>query len=140
MSIVTSIKETVELSVINCGECGGTYAINDRYRKQKAQQGGGWNCPYCKCNWGYWSDNDTEIGRLKNQLKSAEKRVEWAENGRRKAQQRAERTERRRRAEKAAKTRIKNRVAKGVCPCCNRHFENLHRHMQTKHPDYTEQA
>ena len=41
------------------------------------------------------------------------------------------------RAEKAAKTRIKNRVAAGMCPCCNRTFENLARHMNTKHPGYT---
>ena len=37
-------------------------------------------------------------------------------------------------------TRIKNRVSKGVCPCCNRTFENLHRHMNTKHPTYTVEA
>lgn len=27
------------------------------------------------------------------------------------------------------------RVHKGVCPCCNRSFENLRRHMETKHPE-----
>lgn len=47
-------------------------------------------------------------------------------------------TERRRRAEKGAKTRIKNRVGRGVCPCCNRSFENLGRHMQSKHPEFME--
>lgn len=26
------------------------------------------------------------------------------------------------------------RVYNGVCPCCNRTFQNLHSHMQTKHP------
>jgi hypothetical protein len=33
-------------------------------------------------------------------------------------------------------TRIKNRVAAGVCPCCNRTFGNLAAHMATKHKDY----
>jgi uncharacterized Zn-finger protein len=28
------------------------------------------------------------------------------------------------------------RVKAGVCPCCNRTFQNLVRHMETKHPDY----
>lgn len=28
-----------------------------------------------------------------------------------------------------------NRVHKGVCPCCNRTFENLQKHMATKHPE-----
>lgn len=33
-------------------------------------------------------------------------------------------------------TRIKNRVGNGVCPCCNRSFTDLSRHMHTKHPEY----
>jgi dsDNA-binding SOS-regulon protein len=28
------------------------------------------------------------------------------------------------------------RVHNGVCPCCNRTFQNLLRHMETKHPEY----
>jgi hypothetical protein len=39
-------------------------------------------------------------------------------------------------ATKGVVTRIKNRVAKGVCPCCKRHFADLHRHMQGQHPEY----
>jgi hypothetical protein len=33
-------------------------------------------------------------------------------------------------------TRIKKRVAAGVCPCCNRSFKDLARHMAGQHPDY----
>lgn len=40
-------------------------------------------------------------------------------------------------ARKGQVTKMKNRVAAGVCPCCNRSFENLHRHMTTKHPTFT---
>lgn len=25
----------------------------------------------------------------------------------------------------------------GVCPCCNRSFTNVRRHMTSQHPDYT---
>jgi hypothetical protein len=28
------------------------------------------------------------------------------------------------------------RIGNGVCPCCNRSFTNLRRHMTTKHPEY----
>ncbi len=34
-------------------------------------------------------------------------------------------------------TKLKKRVANGVCPCCNRTFANLHRHISRQHPDYT---
>lgn len=35
-------------------------------------------------------------------------------------------------------TRVKKRVAHGVCPCCHRTFKQLERHMKAKHPEYVE--
>lgn len=35
-------------------------------------------------------------------------------------------------------TKLKKRVANGVCPCCQRSFVNLQRHMSGQHPDYAE--
>jgi len=32
--------------------------------------------------------------------------------------------------------RDRQRFANGVCPCCNRTFSNVRRHMATQHPDY----
>ena len=32
--------------------------------------------------------------------------------------------------------RDRHRFANGVCPCCNRSFDNVRRHMESKHPDY----
>lgn len=118
---------SVELTTIDCGACGGSYAINEKYRKRCQEHALGWHCPYCQCSWGYFGDSEAEKAR--KQLAAERARHD---------QTRAElqRTEARRRAEKAAKTRIKNRVTKGVCPCCNRHFVNLQRHMQNKHPEY----
>lgn len=34
--------------------------------------------------------------------------------------------------------RIRARVKNGVCPCCNRTFQNLLQHMKTEHPDFGE--
>lgn len=44
--------------------------------------------------------------------------------------------ERRLAAQRGVTTRLKNRVANGVCPCCNRTFANLQRHMSTKHKGF----
>jgi len=33
-------------------------------------------------------------------------------------------------------TRTKKRVAHGVCPCCQRTFQQLSRHMANKHPEF----
>jgi len=51
-----------------------------------------------------------------------------------------EATERQLSAARGRVTKIKNRVAKGVCPCCNRQFSNLHRHMTTEHPTFAAEA
>lgn len=39
-------------------------------------------------------------------------------------------------AHKGQVTRMKKRAEHGVCPCCNRTFIQLARHMKTKHPDF----
>lgn len=36
-------------------------------------------------------------------------------------------------AAKAQATKIRKRIDKGVCPCCNRQFQDLARHMASKH-------
>lgn len=41
-------------------------------------------------------------------------------------------------AVKGQLTKTKKRVANGVCPCCNRTFQNLGRHMHGQHPEYAE--
>lgn len=43
-------------------------------------------------------------------------------------------------AQRAATTRLRNRVKNGLCPCCNRSFVQLARHMATQHPTFKAQA
>lgn len=50
--------------------------------------------------------------------------------------ERAEGAERSASAYKGVSTRIRNRIKRGACPCCNRTFQNLASHMATKHPGY----
>ena len=33
-------------------------------------------------------------------------------------------------------TRMKNRIKVGVCPCCNRTFQDLAKHMASQHKDF----
>jgi hypothetical protein len=71
----------------------------------------------------------TEAEKLKSQLESAQRSEKWWQE---KAAQRG----RSAKAFKGQVTRIRNRVKNGVCPCCNRTFQNLMRHMATEHPEY----
>lgn len=62
-------------------------------------------------------------------LKAAEARERHLEDQLRAAENEAEATRRR-------LIRERHRFANGVCPCCDRSFTNVARHMETQHPDY----
>lgn len=122
-----------DLVVMTCPACGVTYAI-PRVLQQAAQEAGDrkitWCCP-----------NGHDLGY--NGPSEAAERAERAEADRDWYRQRhqaerdlREHTEHRLRAQKAATTRAKKRHAAGVCPCCNRSFVQLKRHMATQHSDY----
>jgi len=127
--ILEKMEVTTVLTKIHCGKCGGVYAISERYERQKQMNGGFWTCPYCKCSYGY-SIEKSELEKEKAKAKRANDLFirEQAQH---------DQTKMSLRAHKAAKTKIKNRIANGVCPCCNRQFKNLHEHMKIKHPDYS---
>ena len=124
---LAAIQVTVELTEINCGECGGVYALNERYRKQQYEKGGSWHCPYCQTGWGY--GGNSENSQLKRQLEAERVRKDnaLAEANRLRASLTAQ---------KGLTTKLQNRVKAGVCPCCNRTFKQLAAHMQSKHPEW----
>lgn len=64
------------------------------------------------------------------------KQLEFEKNRRESAEREAETA---RKAEAIVRGKLRatqERVGNGVCPCCNRSFTNLRRHMGTKHPEY----
>jgi len=133
---LAKINFNVTLTEINCGECGGTYAINERYRQQQYEKGGSWTCPYCKTGWGYSENN--ENSRLKAEKEKLERRLTLEKNRREVAEGEAQRQSHLARGQKAAKTRLKNRIKNGVCPCCNRTFQNLAQHIKGQHPEFVD--
>ena len=123
-----AVIAVADLETVICGSCSGIYALSEKYIREKKEHGGYWNCPYCRNAWGYDTEG-SEVKQLERKLAQATKRKEWAE-------QEAKNAECRRRAAVGQTTKLKNRIGHGVCPCCKRTFQQLQRHMQTKHPDY----
>jgi hypothetical protein len=78
-------------------------------------------------------DVQTELERERDRLKQA---LAQKDDEIRYQQGQREQAERRLNATRGVVTRIKNRVGHGVCPCCNRTFTDLQRHMHSKHPAY----
>lgn len=95
---------------------------------------------YCPLGHAWIRSGDGEAARLKLELEKRTQAVmrEKASHDQTRAALRE--TESRRRAEKGAKTKLKRRAANGVCPCCNRYFANVHKHMTSQHPDFAATA
>jgi len=125
---------TGELVVEECYKCGMAFGMPPYFHRQRREKGGDFCCPQ-----GHGQHYiTTEVQRLKNELAREQHRREQAETDASRQRGYAQATERRLRATRGVVTRTKNRIARGVCPCCNRYFADLHRHMETQHPDYAD--
>lgn len=145
MDQTISISSTERLVTVRCW-CGTWHAIPEslRHIQLKAQDAGRDHFVHCPLGHQYApagkSQLQLEKERAAREAAQLRSRLDYQETETRIQRERAEQLEKRRRAEKAAKTRLKNRVARGVCPCCNRHFDNLQRHIQHQHPDFAATA
>lgn len=123
---MSTITVGLTLTKMDCGRCGAVYAINEWFRKCKEQYGGGWNCPYCGSAVGY---SETEVQRLERALEAKRRREANLEADLKSAIDKLN-------GQLAVTARMKNRIAKGVCPCCKRSFVDLRKHMACKHKDF----
>lgn len=124
---------TETLVIMHCGKCGIAFGMTESKYTRCKEKGEDWYCPNGHCRIFTTSaldEKDAEIKRLKENNAWLDRRLTSERETR-------EVTERRLRAQKGVTTRLKKRAANGVCPCCNRYFENLHRHMTSQHPDFS---
>jgi hypothetical protein len=128
-----SISVTQTLVMTTCTECGILMAIPLEFDARLRSTHRNF---YCLNGHPQHYAGKTEIENLREKCKRLEDDRDWWSDQFESEREAHATTEARRRAEKAAKTKMKNRIAKGVCPCCNRHFENLQRHIESEHPDY----
>lgn len=114
--------------VIKTCWCGIRHAIPSELARQAEHNGRAVYCPL-----GHeWVVKETEAEKLRKQLENEREysaRVVAARD----------QTEASLRATRGVVTKLKKRASAGVCPCCNRTFQNVARHMATKHPDFAEQ-
>lgn len=75
-----------------------------------------------------------------NDYDQTKENLAWYEAALERTQQTLGATERSLAAQKGVTTKIKKRIANGVCPCCNRQFQNVARHMAGQHPEFTPES
>lgn len=131
MSARVSFTESVTLNALECAVCGVFFAITDRFEHSRRKTGDDFYCPNGHTN--VYRDSLTE--KLKKaQAELDQKTRELTEAKCQTLRERTAREEKERELKRQTR-----RVSNGVCPCCNRSFTNLRRHMATKHPETAEQ-
>jgi hypothetical protein len=118
------------LQVLECCRCSVPFGITAYYMAERREDHALFYCPN-----GHGQSYQGETPK-ERELRQAKADKDWYSRRNDELRLEAEQSNRRAAAARGQVTRIKKRVSKGVCPCCNRHFADLHRHMQGQHPEW----
>lgn len=125
---------TQRLSTLTCYKCGIVFAVPNYFRQKRSEDKETFWCP----NGHPQGFVDSEVDKLKRQLEQQKQSTEWWKNTAASKDKTIKGQNIQIGKVKAKLRRTEVRVSHGVCPCCNRSFVNMQRHMKTKHPDYVE--
>ena len=133
--MTTSIYYNDTLVAETCYLCGVPFGMPSELQANRLRDRRNFWCPN-----GHQQHytGQTEAQKLKLQLADKEREIDYHKGRVGNANDRADTAQRSANAFKGHLKRTKNRVKHGVCPCCNRTFQNLAAHMGTQHPDYAE--
>jgi hypothetical protein len=135
------VERKLRLLTETCNQCNAVFAMEEELQQQRLADKRGFYCPNGHMMT-YMGKSETDklrdqLNEERRQRQSAEQRVAMWQDEAREAEERAKKERARANGYKGHATRITKRAKAGVCPCCNRSFENLRRHMTTKHPQFT---
>lgn len=120
------------LVVMECGECHVNFGMTYEMNQRKLNDGTSWYCPNGHCR----VYSESEIEKLKKEVERIKRNEQWEREAKERAFHREKVLTHRMAAHKGVASRLKNRIANGVCPCCKRSFQNLKGHMTIKHPSW----
>lgn len=127
---------TTQLYIHECGGCGIVWGVPNEWDTCRREDGKTFYCPN-GCPRAY---NESEADRLKKRVELLENRVRWRDDQLDAAQRDAKLSRYRMAAAKGQLTKIKNRIARGVCPVpgCKRSGlgADVVAHIATCHPDF----
>ena len=119
------------MDTLNCTGCGIHFGMPDGYLDNRRSDKKNFYCP----NGHSMSYTESEADCLRRERNRLKQQVAQRDDAIREYIEQRDAAERTASAYKGQVTRLKNRSKAGLCPCCNRHFTNLERHMASKHPN-----
>lgn len=123
---MAQFAENTWFEVITCGGCSLQFAMTHEFYKQRRDKKDSFWCP-AGCERVFTGKSEAE--RLKDQLAEQQRSLDAA-------REKAALAESERSKISRAHVKMRKRVMNGVCPCCNRTFQNLMGHMKTEHADF----
>lgn len=130
---MATMTETTVFHVTNCPECGMAFAMTSDFECRRREDHSTF---YCPAGHKQYYAQKSKAEQLAEQLEREQARADRNAVELTRSIQAHQNTARRLSATRGVVTRTRRRIANGVCPCCSRHFTDLHRHMETKHPNY----
>lgn len=130
----TIIVESSPFVYSHCINCGIPYIIPETMWNEQKKDGGFHKCPNGHSQG--WDKGNTDMDRLRRERDRLKQQAAQKDDEIIYEREQKEREKRKAAAARGQVTKMKNRAGNGVCPCCSRSFQNLHRHMKSKHPEY----
>lgn len=128
----------IQLTHMTCDHegCGITFAVPETWRAERRDDHKTFYCPNGHSRW--FPTGTSDLEKANKRAEEAEQRVRWANNRADRIAMERDAVEYRRRAMKGQVTKLRNRIANGVCPVqgCRRPFANVKAHIETQHPDW----
>lgn len=131
-----SFTEILTFTVVHCCRCSVPFGMTKALNARRLNDGKDFYCP----NGHPQVYSESNLQKLEKELARKEDDLKYYRGRNDQLYNEKEAVKRRLSATKGQVTKIKNRVSKGVCPCCNRTFENLACHMQNQHPEFAEKS
>ncbi len=119
--------ENIWFEIVHCCDCRMPFAMTHALFEARKNDHKSFYCPE---GHGQHFTGPSEAQKLKRELERKEEMLNAAK-------QRADTAEQERKQITTAHKKMRERVMNGVCPCCNRTFQNLMQHMKSEHPDFS---
>jgi DNA repair exonuclease SbcCD ATPase subunit len=125
---------TTFVAITCCHEgCGVIFGMEKSFYEERRKDHARWYCPN---GHNQFFSGKSEAEKLRDELATKNRQLEFAEADKSRLRSQLSTAQHGRAVIKGLMSKMKVRVAHGVCPCCNRTFQNVARHMKTKHPKW----
>jgi hypothetical protein len=133
--MVAKVQIEFEMKTEKCINCGVPFGLPDYFRNELLRSH---HTFYCPNGHGQIYSGENKEEQLARELAESYKRLEFSRNEARSLKNQRDEMEAKLKTATASTKRLKTRIKNGVCPCCKRTFKQLARHIENKHPNYSE--